>query len=231
MSTITRHARLDPADVFAALADPYTYPEWLVGCRTIRSVDDGWPQPGTHFHHRVGLVGPITIADNTESEQVDEPNRLVLQVRIRPFGRGRVTFRLTDEGTPGSPLTRIEMDEVPIGAVAPAQSLLDPLTAARSRMSLNALVAFLNAPEGTSKRGDSSTGEGAVDPASTNGPRTSVAEGSTDLDAVEDEARRQGELDRLSLSAQEKVGRRGQIREEADKQLDDAADRPTTHRE
>ena len=54
-----------PAAVFAVLVDPRTYPRWLIGAHEIRSIDADWPQPGSHFHHRVG-VGPFTIPDSSK---------------------------------------------------------------------------------------------------------------------------------------------------------------------
>lgn len=143
MSTTTRYALRPRAEVFDALADPHTYPHWLVGCREIRRVEDGWPEPGTRFHHRTGLIGPLAVEDDTEVLAVDAPDTLTLEVRFRPLGRGRVTFRLQDaEGS----ATRIDMDEVPLGALSIAAPVLDPLIHARNRASLNAFVAYLSAP-------------------------------------------------------------------------------------
>ena len=47
-----------PERVFAVLADPRCYPEWVVGSKEIRAADPGFPAPGTRFHHTVG-VGPL----------------------------------------------------------------------------------------------------------------------------------------------------------------------------
>ena len=43
-----------PSRVFAVLADPTTYPDWLVGAQAIRDVDPAWPAPGAKFSHRIG---------------------------------------------------------------------------------------------------------------------------------------------------------------------------------
>jgi hypothetical protein len=40
----------------------------------------------------------------------------------------------------------VDLDEVPIGLLAPARPLLDPLTAHRNRRSLVRLEAYLTAP-------------------------------------------------------------------------------------
>ena len=146
MTEVSRHALVPIEDVFAALTDPYTYPQWLVGCREIREVDDGWPEPGTSFHHRVGLVGPITLADHSKVIEVEPSRHLALEVMARPFIRARVDFVLSAEQSPASHETRISLTEVPIGIYAPLRGVLAAPTAARNRVSLNALVAFLNDP-------------------------------------------------------------------------------------
>lgn len=142
MAVVCRTIPVDRAAVFAALVDPYTYPRWLVGAKAIRSVDDDWPTPGSAFHHRVGLGGPLEVADLSKVLEVDPPALLSLEVRIRPFGRGRARFTLAD--APGAePATVVELDEVPIGLLAPTRPLLDPLTVQRNRRSLERLEAFL----------------------------------------------------------------------------------------
>ena len=91
------HVDAPVESVFATITDPHTYPEWLAGAKRIRAVDDGWPAVGTKFHHQVG-VGPIRINDDTKVLEIDPPNRLVLEVRARPVGRGKTTFVLREDG-------------------------------------------------------------------------------------------------------------------------------------
>lgn len=145
MATVSRTMPIGRPAVFSALVDPYTYPHWLVGAKAIRSVDDDWPAPGSAFHHRVGLAGPFQVADLSKVLEVDAPARLSLEVRVRPFGRGRATFTLVEDEVGGGEATRVELDEVPIGLVAPARPLLDPLTAHRNRRSLARLEDYLGA--------------------------------------------------------------------------------------
>lgn len=109
MAVNTVHVAAPAERVFAALTDPYTYPEWLAGAKHIRAVDDGWPAVGTKFHHQVG-VGPIRVNDNTEVVEIDAPTRLVLEVRARPVGRGKTTFTIRPDGA-GATLT---VEEHPI---------------------------------------------------------------------------------------------------------------------
>jgi uncharacterized protein YndB with AHSA1/START domain len=137
VTTVSCSIARPPATVFAALVDPHTYPRWLVGARQIRSVDAGWPQAGTKFHHRVGIGGPLSIADSTSSLGVDPPNRLDLQVRARPLGRGRVTFRLRPEGEGEG--TALSFTEEPLGALRWLAPMLDPFTRVRNQRSLDLL--------------------------------------------------------------------------------------------
>jgi uncharacterized protein YndB with AHSA1/START domain len=149
MAVTWRHLPDDREQVFAVLVTPETYPLWLVGCQDIRDVDDGWPAPGTSFHHRVGLAGPLTVADATTVLEVVEPERLVLEVRARPLGRGRVTFTLEETSDGGTALT---VDEVPIGALAPARPVLDPVTVRRNNRSLAGVADYLRAQRAMGER-------------------------------------------------------------------------------
>lgn len=104
-----------PESVWAVLADPRSYAEWVVGSRRILHWDERWPAVGTRFHHEVGKL-PLTTQDHTESLECDEPRRLKLRARARPFGTAFVTMELEpqDGGTritmiedPADPLTRL----------------------------------------------------------------------------------------------------------------------------
>lgn len=141
MATVRRTIRRPRSAVFEALITPETYPHWLVGAKEIRAVDDGWPAPGTKFHHKVGIVGPLTIADNTKVLEIDEPRRLVLEVRARPLGRGKSTFTLTE--TAAGESTDVELDEVPIGLMAPTEPVAAPLLVHRNTVSLRNLARYL----------------------------------------------------------------------------------------
>lgn len=153
MAEICSTLHHSPDDVFAVLMTPETYPFWLVGCQAIRAVDEGWPEVGTAFHHRVGLVGALTVADRTKVIAVEAPHLLDHEVRARPLGRGRVTFRLEPAGDGG---TALVMDEVPIGGLGPLQPLLDPVTDRRNQRSLTLLGDYLDA--------DGALHEGGGDP-------------------------------------------------------------------
>lgn len=125
-----------PEEVFAVLADPSYYPRWVVGAKEIRGVEGRWPEPGSTFHHSIGL-GPLTLADSTESVEVEPPLRLVLEARGRPLGRARVelTLRPVDGGT------EVTMDErassPPLARLL--NPVLDPFVHARNTESLRRL--------------------------------------------------------------------------------------------
>jgi uncharacterized protein YndB with AHSA1/START domain len=125
--------------VFDALCDPRTYPQWLIGAKEIRAIDDDWPEPGSRFHHRVGIVGPLTIDDTTKVLELEPPRLLVLEVRARPFGRGQARF----EVHPHEQGSEIVLEEHPIGALRPFVRLLDPMIAGRNAASLRKLAAVV----------------------------------------------------------------------------------------
>lgn len=132
------HLPSSPDAVWAVLADPYTYPDWLVGAQRMRSVDDGFPRPGTAFHHSVGPIEEATVDDRSESLDADPPHRLLLDVHIGRL-EGIVEFVITPEGD-GS---RLVFREKPAGTMAVATPALRPLLFARNERSLRQLRALL----------------------------------------------------------------------------------------
>ncbi len=90
------------------LADPRAYDGIVVGSRRIRWFDPRWPEPGSRFHHTLGL-GPLTVRDHSEVVTEDLPRSLRLLVRVRPFGSAEVVFRLTPEGD----RTHVQLTETP----------------------------------------------------------------------------------------------------------------------
>lgn len=118
MATNEIHIDAPPERVFAVLADWRSYSHWVVGSRTMRGADPGFPAAGTRFHHCVG-IGPLTLADHTEVLEVDPPHKLVLRARARPLGTAIVGLELEaeDSGTrarmregPGDPLSVIVLN-------------------------------------------------------------------------------------------------------------------------
>jgi uncharacterized protein YndB with AHSA1/START domain len=108
----TNHFEADASAqaVYEVLLDPYAYADWVVGSKKVRSVDPGWPAPGSRFHHTVGTPG-IDIEDSSKIIDLTPDERLVLEVRFRPLGIATVTLELQPIGD--GHRTGITMTEVP----------------------------------------------------------------------------------------------------------------------
>lgn len=136
MPEVRRAVHAAPDAVWAVLADPMTYPEWLIGAKVIRGVDPGFPAPGTDFHHSVGPAEEVAVPDRTTALEAERPTLLKLKVRARPFFEGVVTFRLL----PTKAGTEVVMFEQPTGLLRFATPLLSPLIVGRNRRSLEKLA-------------------------------------------------------------------------------------------
>jgi hypothetical protein len=117
-------------EVFAVLSTPERYAGWVVGAKKTRVIDPDWPQPGSRFAHQQG-AGPLRINDITVVRELDAPNRIVLEAKIRPLLTAQITLTLD----PRRAGTLITMEEVPIGGpVSRLGHLLDaPLRVRNSR--------------------------------------------------------------------------------------------------
>lgn len=110
-----------PVDVvFAVLSDPRTYGRFVVGSKRIRRFDPTWPEPGSVFHHTLGL-GPLVLRDVTAVVDVEAPHRLVLRAQMRPFAVNAVVFSLR----PRDHRTEVEVEEQAVEG--PAAALWNPL--------------------------------------------------------------------------------------------------------
>ena len=140
MSFNARELPAPPEVVFATIADPTTYPSWLVGNSEIREVEPAWPMPGSKFHHRVGRW-PASIADSTKVLELDPGRMLRLNVRARPLIRAIVTFRVV--GDDRRCVVTIE-EEPELRLIGNAvRIVMDPMTHARNQASLRQLDTYL----------------------------------------------------------------------------------------
>jgi uncharacterized protein YndB with AHSA1/START domain len=115
MPSVDIHVAGPPERVFAVLARPGTYADWVVGSRAVRDADPSWPATGSRFAHEQGRW-PLVIDDETEVVASDPPWRLELIAKVRPVLVARVILDLQPEA--GG--TRVTMEEQPVGgAVAP----------------------------------------------------------------------------------------------------------------
>jgi hypothetical protein len=102
-----------PDRVFNLLSDPRSLAYFVVGTKKIRRFDPHWPDSGTKVHHSVGL-GPLVLHDETEVLKSVSGRLLLLEVRLRPFGRFKVEFKLLSH----SEGTELVVDEYPVAGPA-----------------------------------------------------------------------------------------------------------------
>jgi uncharacterized protein YndB with AHSA1/START domain len=136
VATTQAQFSVSPERVFAVLADPESYADWVVGSHSIRDADADWPAVGSRFHHRVG-AGPLTVKDHTEVLEVEPLRRLVQRARARPLGTAKVELVLE----PRDGGTHVTMTEVAGDALSrlALNPLTDPLVNHRNRESLRRL--------------------------------------------------------------------------------------------
>jgi len=136
MATNTREMPAAPERVWAVLADPEKYSDWVVGAKNVRGWEGHWPAKGARFHHTVG-VWPFHIRDQTSVLESDRPHRLVLQAKIRPIGFARIELELS----PSTLGTSVAMTEEPSApAIARvARRLFDPAIYVRNAEALRRL--------------------------------------------------------------------------------------------
>ena len=104
-----------PEAVWAVLADPSRYEDWVVGTTETEGVDGTWPDAGSTLRYRAG-VGPVALSDVTEVVDSDPPHRLLLRARMRPFGETAIDLELIPED--GG--TRVVMSEEPVEGLVDA---------------------------------------------------------------------------------------------------------------
>lgn len=139
MIDITHRVRATPAELFAVLADGWSFAGWVVGASHIRAVDPGWPAPGSRIHHSVG-PWPLSIQDTTTVVAVEPDTLMELDARMWPVGAARVRIALTPlpDGTEGH--FAEELVRGP-GRVLPVR-LQAPLLAPRNHESVRRLEAM-----------------------------------------------------------------------------------------
>jgi uncharacterized protein YndB with AHSA1/START domain len=136
MATNTREVPAAPEQVWAVLADPEQYGEWVVGAKEVRGSEGNWPMKGARFHHTVG-IWPLHIRDHTSVIESERPHRLVLQAKIRPIGFARIELELS----PSSRGTLVALTEEPSAPYVAriARRLFDPLIYVRNSEALRRL--------------------------------------------------------------------------------------------
>lgn len=133
------HVPATPDEVFAVLADGWSYAGWVVGASHIRQVDTGWPRVGTRIHHSLG-AWPVQVKD-TSTARAGEPGRfLELDAGLWPLGQARIRLELTEVAGGTDVLMAEEITKGPLSLLPkPAQALF---LAPRNRESLRRLAAL-----------------------------------------------------------------------------------------
>jgi hypothetical protein len=116
MTQIEKTIPASAQEIFAVLADGWSYAGWVVGASHIRDVDPAWPAVGTRLHHSSG-PWPLEIKDITLVRAMEPDRSLELEARLWFLGRVRITLTLTPEGDHS---TRVVMEETTIGGLAKA---------------------------------------------------------------------------------------------------------------
>lgn len=93
MAEVERTIDAPVEQVWAVIADGWSYSDWVVGSAHIREVDRHWPEEGARLFHTSG-AWPLLVSDVTTVRTADPPFLLVMVPRLWPFGRGVVTLRL-----------------------------------------------------------------------------------------------------------------------------------------
>lgn len=86
-----------PRQVFDVLRDGRSYGDWVVGTRTIRDVDPGWPAEGTRIHYTVGYR-PLRKDSVTTSRSYEPDRRLELEISAWPAGTAGVVLAVDEQG-------------------------------------------------------------------------------------------------------------------------------------
>jgi uncharacterized protein YndB with AHSA1/START domain len=140
MATNTREMPAVPEQVWAVLADPEKYCEWVVGAKEVRGAEGHWPAKGARFHHTVG-VWPLHIRDQTSVLESDRPHRLVLQAKVRPIGFAHIELTLSPSAL-GTSVTMTESPSAPAIARV-ARRLFDPAIFVRNAEALRRLESLV----------------------------------------------------------------------------------------
>ena len=107
VAIVQRTVQASPEQIFAVLADGWTYSDWVVGTVHIRDVDEQWPAVGAELHHKAG-PWPLSLHDSSTVLAM-VPNR-VLKLRAGLWPLGSAVVEIILDPLPGG-ATRVTMKE------------------------------------------------------------------------------------------------------------------------
>jgi uncharacterized protein YndB with AHSA1/START domain len=136
MAGVERNLAAGREAVWAVLADPARYPDWVLGMSEVRRADRDWPLPGATFDYRLRW-GPVPLAGRATVLAAHPPGHL--RIRWRRGLVGESTVELTihrDDGT-----TTIRMSEGRAGLFQgiPANPLIAAIDYGRDVTSIDRL--------------------------------------------------------------------------------------------
>jgi uncharacterized protein YndB with AHSA1/START domain len=137
------HIAAPPEAVWDVLADPYAYPEWVVGSDRTLEADPDWPLPESKFKVRL----PLGWTDATHSREMEPNRRIVLDAAGGALGAMRVTILLRPEGD-GTHVTLIERPTGPLKYL----NLLPPVHLAIKARNVESLRRFKRLAEARAAR-------------------------------------------------------------------------------
>ncbi|MEU9028597.1 SRPBCC family protein [Streptomyces sp. NPDC048383] len=126
-----------PHQVWAVLADPSRYAQWVVGTSDSRPTRGRWPELGSALEYTV-RIGPWTVAGTTVVRHVDAPKELELEVDSGPIGTARVAI----EVRPWGDEALVKVDEHPLRGIGGTlhNAAVDTLIQLRHRSMLTRLA-------------------------------------------------------------------------------------------
>ncbi|MGW6486768.1 SRPBCC family protein [Streptomyces sp. NPDC055056] len=112
MAVRHRVIRKRPRDVWAVLADPRRYAEWVVGTAESFPARGRWPNVHAALEFSVE-VGPFTLSNETVVRACVEGRELELEAKAGPLGTARIAI----EVRPWGEYTLVIIDEHPLQGV------------------------------------------------------------------------------------------------------------------
>lgn len=121
--------------VFEVLRDPFSYPRWVVGTRTVVAADSEWPGVGSRFSYETGR-SLLRYRGETRVVQADPPRRLLLKTSL-PVGAVDIDIELREQGG----RTIVELSET--APASPLRSSIDAALHVRNWQTLARLKALV----------------------------------------------------------------------------------------
>ncbi|MFE4257896.1 SRPBCC family protein [Streptomyces sp. NPDC056883] len=101
--------RRPPRTVWAVLADPGLYGEWVIGPSESTPLDDTWPAPGSRLRYTLRL-GPWSVEGTTTVRHQESGRELELEASFKSLGTARIFLQLRPWGEE----TLVVCDEHPL---------------------------------------------------------------------------------------------------------------------